>query len=93
MNMNRTSEDFYDLVSAAQQQHAGYGKKGKPTPAVQAVNRALRDVSKQQKEIQQITNATNINGDRKRELIDKKRALIKQIQKATLKKYRDKFNI
>ena len=93
MNMNRTSEDFYDLVSAAQQQHAGYGKKGKPTAAVTAVNKALRDVSKQQKDIQTITNAKNLSSDRKRELIDKKRAMIRQIQKATLNKYRDKFKV
>ena len=93
MNMNRTSEDFYDLVNASQQQHAGYGKKGSPTPAVKAINKALRDVSKQQKDIQTITNARNISPDRKRQLIDRKREIIKTIQQTTLKRYRDKFDV
>ena len=93
MNMNRTSEDFYDLVNASQQQHAGYGKKGRPTPAVKAINKALRDVSKQQKDIQTITNARNISPDRKRQLIDRKREIIKTIQQTTLKRYRDKFDV
>ena len=93
LNMNRTSEDFYDLVSAAQQKHAGYGKKGKPTPATAAINKALRDVSQKNKEIQQITNAKGISSDRKRQMIDQKRKVIHQIQKATLKKYRSKYDI
>ena len=93
MNMNRTQEDFYDLVSAAQQQHAGYGKKGKPSPATSAINKALRDVSAKNKEIQQITNAKGISPERKRQLIDQKRKVIHQIQKTTLKKYRNKYDI
>lgn len=93
MNMNRTSEEFYELVNTAQQQHAGYGKKGKPTPAVAAVNKALRDVSKQQKEIHMITDAKNISPDRKRQMIDRKREIIRTIQKKTLQRYRDKFNV
>jgi hypothetical protein len=93
MNMNRTSEDFYNLVNAAQQQHAGYGKKGKPTQDVKMVNKALRDVSKQQKDIQTITDARNISPDRKRQLIDKKRDVIRTIQKKTLERYRNKFGI
>ena len=93
MNLNRTSEDFYNLVNAAQQQHAGYGKKGHPTPDVKAINKALRDVSKQQKEIQEITNAKGISQDRKRQMIDRKRNVIKTIQKATLKRYGNKYDI
>jgi hypothetical protein len=93
MNQNRTQEDFYDLVSAAQQQHAGYGKKGKPSPATSAINKALRDVSAKNKEIQQITNAKGISPERKRQLIDRKRKVIHQIQKTTLKKYRNKYDI
>jgi hypothetical protein len=93
MNMNRTSEDFYELVNTAQQQHAGYGKKGKPTQDVKAINKALRDVSKQQKDIQTITDAKNIPPDRKRQMIDKKREIIKTIQKKTLQRYRDKFGV
>lgn len=93
MNMNRTSEEFYEMVNTAQQQHAGYGKKGHPTPAVKAVNKALRDVSKQQKEIQEITNAKNISPDRKRQMIDKKREIIKMIEKKTLQRYGSKFGV
>ena len=93
MNMNRTSEDFYDLVSAAQQKHAGYGKKGRPTPATTAINKALRDVSLKNKEIQQITAQRNLTPERKRQLIDQKRKIIHQIQKATLNRYRSKYDI
>ena len=93
MNMNRTSEDFYNLVETAQQQHAGYGKKGKPTPAVKAINRAMSNVSKQNKDIQAITNNRHLTPDQKRQLIDRKREMIKTIQKATLKRYRDKFDV
>ena len=93
MNLNRTSEDFYNLVNAAQQQHAGYGKKGHPTPDVRAINKALRDVSKQQKDIHTITDAKGISQDRKRQMIDKKRDIIKTIQKATLKRYGNKYDI
>ncbi|WP_295356931.1 LPD38 domain-containing protein [uncultured Succiniclasticum sp.] len=91
MNMNRTSEDFYNLVSAAQQHHAGYGVKGKPTPAVAAINKALRDVSLKNKEIQQITDAKNISPENKRKMIDQKRKVIHKIQKKTLQRFRDKF--
>ena len=91
MNMNRTSEDFYNLVIAAQQHHAGYGVKGKPTPAVAAINKALRDVSLKNKEIQQITDAKNISPENKRKMIDQKRKVIHQIQKKTLQRFRDKF--
>lgn len=93
LNQNRTQEDFYDLVSAAQQQHAGYGKKGKPSLATTAINKALRDVSARNKEIQQITNAKGLSPERKRQLIDQKRKVIHQIQKATLKKYRSRYDI
>lgn len=93
MNQNRTQEEFYDLVSAAQQHHAGYGRKGKPSEATRAVNKALRDVSAKNKEIQQITNAKGMSPERKRQLIDQKRKVIHQIQKATLKKYRSKYDI
>lgn len=87
MNMNRTSEDFYDLVTAVQQKHAGYGKKGKPSAVTAAVNKANRDVSAQNKEIQNIIANNSLDSERKRQMIDKKKAVIHQIQKATLKKY------
>ena len=91
MNMNRTQEDFYDLVEKAQQQHAGYGKKGKPTAEVKAINKAMRDVSKVNKDIQEIMNSKTMNSDQKRQLIDNKRKVLHTIQKATINRYGSKF--
>ena len=91
MNMNRTNEDFYNLVDTAQKQHAGYGRKGKPTMAVAAINKAMRAVSKQNKEIQEIIAKPSVSPERKRQMIDSKKKIIHQIQKATLKRYGDKF--
>ena len=91
MNMNRTQEDFYDLVEKAQQQHAGYGKKGKPTAEVKAISKAMRDVSKVNKDIQEIMNSKTMDRDQKRQLIDNKRKVLHTIQKATINRYGSKF--
>jgi len=51
----------------------------------------MRDVSTKNKEIQAIIANRSMTPERKRQLIDKKKKTIHQIQKATLKKYKSKF--
>lgn len=90
-NLNRSLNDFYEMASAAQAQHNGYGRKGHPTVAVQAVTKARNAIADERKEIQKITDSKRITPERKQELIAKKREKIKRIAKSALDKYRDKF--
>ena len=90
-NLSRSLNDFYEMASAAQAQHNGYGRKGHPTAAVQAVTKARNAIADERKEIQKITDSKRITPERKQELIAKKREKIKRIAKSALDKYRDKF--
>lgn len=90
-NLNRSLNEFYEMASAAQAQHNGYGRKGHPTAAVQAVTKARNAIADERKEIQKITDSKRITPERKQELIKMKRDKINRIATATLNRYRDKF--
>lgn len=92
MNLNRTMNDFYRLKEAATKQHAGYGKKGKPTAEVAGVNVAAQSISKLQKEAREITASPKYNSAQKRVLVDKLQAKQKKIAQLCIKKYGNKFD-
>ncbi len=92
MNLNRTMNDFYRLKEAATKQHAGYGKKGKPTAEVAGVNVAAQSISKLQKEAREITASPKYNSAQKRVLVDKLQAKQKKIAQFCIKKYGNKFD-
>lgn len=93
MNFNRTMNDFYELKDAASKQHAGYGKKGKPSPEVAGVNVATQTIQKLQKEAREITASNKYNSAQKRAMIDKLKAKQDKIARAAIKKYGSKFDI
>lgn len=86
MNQNRSVDEFYELLDAANKQHAGYGKKGKPTKAVQSVRTAGKMINDLNKDIQRITNS-RLSSEEKRKHIDKKRAQIKRISQLAVSRY------
>lgn len=92
MNLNRTMNDFYRLKEAAAKQHAGYGKKGKPTAEVAGVNVAAQSILKLQKEAREITASPKYNSVQKRALVDKLQAKQKKIAQFCIKKYGNKFD-
>ena len=92
MNLNRTMNDFYRLKEAAAKQHAGYGKKGKPTAEVAGVNVAAQSILKLQKEAREITASPKYNSAQKRVLVDKLQAKQKKIARLCIKKYGNKFD-
>lgn len=74
---NRSVDDFYKMLNKANEQHAGYGKKGKPTPAVQGVRKAGQLISKAQKDIRELTVNPRLSPEAKRQRIDQKKTYIK----------------
>lgn len=46
---NRSVNDFYDMLAAANEQHAGYGVKGRPTAVVKNIRKAGELISKANK--------------------------------------------
>jgi hypothetical protein len=90
-NLNRSLNEFYEMATAAQAQHNGYGRKGHPNAAVKAVTKARNAIADERKEIQKITDSKRITPERKQELIKMKRDKINRIATATLNRYRDKF--
>lgn len=92
MKLNRTMNDFYSLKEAAAKQHAGYGKKGKPSKEVAGVNTAAQTISKLQKEAREITASDKYNSVQKRILIDRLAAKQKKIAQLCIKKYGSKFD-
>lgn len=76
---NRSVDDFYKMLRKANEQHAGYGKKGKPTPAVQGVRKAGQLISKAQKDIRELTVNPRLSPEAKRQRIDKKKTYIKNV--------------
>lgn len=88
--LNRSVNEFYELLENANKQHAGYGVKGKPSRAVQQVRTAAKMISDLNKDIQKITNS-RLSPDEKRERIDKKREQIKRISQIAVTKYSKYF--
>ena len=76
---NRSVDDFYKMLNKANEQHAGYGKKGKPTPAVQGVRKAGELISKAQKDIRTLTVNPRLSPEAKRQRIDQKKTYIKNV--------------
>ena len=76
---NRSVDDFYKMLRKANEQHAGYGKKGKPTPAVQGVRKAGQLISKAQKDIRELTVNPRLSPEAKRQRIDQKKTYIKNV--------------
>ena len=90
-NLRRAQDEFYDLVEDAKKWQAGYGKKGSPPPMIAIINRANTLVSKQQKEIREISSSPRVSPGRKRELIAQRQAIINRVAHEMLKRYRDKI--
>lgn len=84
---NRYVNDFYELQTAVNQQHAGYGKKGKPSAAVKAVRNAGKIINDLNTDIRTITDSPKYTPERKREMIDKKMERINNVAKLIVKKY------
>lgn len=83
---NRSVDDFYKMLNKANEQHAGYGKKGKPTPAVQGVRKAGQLISKAQKDIRTLTVNPRLSPEAKRQRIDQRKAYIKNVaEKANMR--------
>lgn len=78
---NRSVNDFYDMLAAANEQHAGYGVKGRPTAVVKNIRKAGELISKANKDIRNITTSTALSPDEKRARIDKRREYIRNIAK------------
>ena len=76
---NRSVDDFYKMLNKANEQHAGYGKKGKPTPAVQGVRKAGQLISKAQKDIRELTVNPRLSPEAKRQRIDQKKTYVKNV--------------
>lgn len=91
MNLNRSVDEFYDMLADANKQHAGYGKKGKPSKVVKSIRNAGKMISDLNKDIQTITNS-RLSPSIKRVRIDKKRAEIKRIANIAVTKYGKYFD-
>ena len=91
MNLNRSVDEFYDMLADANKQHAGYGKKGKPSKVVKSIRNAGKMISDLNKDIQTITNS-RLSPSIKRVRIDKKRAEIKRIATIAVTKYGKYFD-
>lgn len=91
MNLNRSVDEFYDMLADANKQHAGYGKKGKPSKVVKSIRNAGKMISDLNKDIQTITNS-RLSPSIKRARIDKKRAEIKRIANIAVTKYGKYFD-
>ena len=88
---NRFVNDFYELQNAVNQQHAGYGKKGKPSAVVKAVRNAGKIINNLNSDIRAITDSPKYTPERKRELIDKKMERINNVAKHIVKKYGEDY--
>lgn len=78
---NRSVNDFYDMLALANEQHAGYGIKGRPTAVVKSIRKAGELISKANKDIRNITTSTAISPDEKRARIDKRKEYIRNVAK------------
>ena len=89
---NRSVDDFYKMLRKANEQHAGYGKKGKPTPAVQGVRKAGELISKAQKDIRTLTVNPRLSPEAKRQRIDQRKAYIKNVAEKANMRFRRFFD-
>ena len=78
---NRSVDDFYTMLHKANEQHAGYGVKGKPSPTVKGVRAAGKLISEAQKDIRELTVNPRLSPEVKRQRIDQKKTYIKNIAK------------
>lgn len=78
---NRSVNDFYDMLAAANEQHSGYGVKGRPTAVVKNIRKAGELISKANKDIRNITTSTALSPDEKRARIDKRKEYIRNVAK------------
>lgn len=78
---NRSVNDFYDMMAEANEQHAGYGVKGRPTAVVKNIRKAGELISKANKDIRNITTSTALSPDEKRARIDKRKEYIRNVAK------------
>lgn len=85
-NRSRPMNEFYELLNKANQQHAGYGRKGNPKKAVQSVRTAGKLIAELNKDIQTIS-GKKISPEQKRLLIDNKRKKAKLIAEKAVAKY------
>ncbi|EJW98993.1 hypothetical protein EVA_12902 [gut metagenome] len=74
------------MLAEANKQHAGYGRKGKPSKVVKSIRKAGKMIADLNKDIQTITNS-KLPPNVKRARIDKKRARIKQIARIAVTRY------
>lgn len=90
-NMSRPLNDFYGMLDAANRQHAGYGVKGKPTQAVQAIRKTGTMISNIRKDIDKITKS-KLPAERKRQLIDQRKAKMNQLARQANERYGKYFD-
>lgn len=90
-NMSRPLNDFYGMLDAANRQHAGYGVKGKPTQAVQAIRKTGMMISNIRKDIDKITKS-KLTAERKRQLIDQRKAKMNQLARQANERYGKYFD-
>jgi hypothetical protein len=90
-NLNRQVDEFYELLDAANKQHNASGRKGHPTRAVIRIKEAGTTIAGLRKDIQRVESNKVMSPERKREIIDRKKARIKRIAKRTVDRYGDKF--
>lgn len=90
-NMSRPLNDFYGMLDAANRQHAGYGVKGKPTQAVQAIRKTGTMISNIRKDIDKITKS-KLTAERKRQLIDQRKAKMNQLARQATERYGKYFD-
>ena len=84
---NRGVDDFYDMLGKANKQHAGYGKKGQPSAAVQGVRQAGKLISEAQKDIRELTVNPRLSPEAKRARIDQRKAYIKNVAEKANARY------
>lgn len=90
-NMSRPLNDFYGMLDAANRQHTGYGVKGKPTQAVQAIRKTGTMISNIRKDIDKITKS-KLTAERKRQLIDQRKAKMNQLARQANERYGKYFD-
>lgn len=90
-NMSRPLNDFYGMLDVANRQHAGYGVKGKPTQAVQAIRKTGTMISNIRKDIAKITKS-KLTAERKRQLIDQRKAKMNQLARQANERYGKYFD-
>jgi hypothetical protein len=92
MNRSKDLNDFYDMLQEANEQHAGYGVKGKPSQVVKDIRKVGQAMSKLNKEILDITVHPKMDSERKRKLIDIRNQKRRELAKRANQKYGKFYN-